>query len=215
MSRNLVAISLALIFFLKGFSSHAQTTSKFGLKVGINFNDVSKASSINSSNSQGFMAGLIYSSVNKKLIGYQSEVLFSRQGYDFKTSTSSGEVKLDYLLLPQLVNINISKFIRLQAGGQVAFLVGGRGDSTSFNPSSAPDGSRYKVATDYFNRVLYGFAGGVEIRPFKGLLIGGRINANFNSMQEQKPSGVLPPYLPRNGEALKMNVLQLYAGWQF
>ena len=215
MEKYFVSISLALTVLIASIDSYAQNASKFGLKAGINFNNVSKASSINSSNSQGFMAGLIYSSVNKKVFGYQSELIFSRQGYDFKTSTSLGEVKLDYLLLPQLMNINITRFVRLQAGGQIAFLVGGKGDSTSFNPSSAPDGSRYKIATDYFNRVLYGFAGGAEIRPFKGLLIGARFNANFNSMLEQKPQGILPPYVPKNNEDLKANVFQVYAGYQF
>ncbi len=49
-----------------------------------------------------------------------------RQGYDYKTSSTTGSVHLDYILLPQLMCINITKFVQLQAGGQVAFLVSGK-----------------------------------------------------------------------------------------
>src|ERR1700730_4727935 len=57
-----------------------------GLKAGINFAKVTNASSINASNRSGFNAGVFYSpgGNSKQVLGYRSELLYSRQGYDYK-----------------------------------------------------------------------------------------------------------------------------------
>src|SRR6478672_4472867 len=96
--------------------------SQFGLKAGVNFANVTNASSINSSSQSGFMAGAFLAPASKGILSSRTEIVYSRQGYNF-TSTKSGNVNLDYLLIPQLMGINITKLLQLQVGFQMAFLL--------------------------------------------------------------------------------------------
>src|SRR5215469_6952323 len=90
-----------------------------GIKAGVNFANVTKASQVNADNTTGFMAGIFLAPQSKGIISSRTELLFSRQGYDFKTGTSTGNVNLDYILLPQLMSINITKFFSIQLGAQL------------------------------------------------------------------------------------------------
>jgi hypothetical protein len=146
--------------------------------------------------------------VPTKGLGFRSEVIFSRQGYDYRTNTQTGNVKLDYLLLPQLTTLNIGRFLQLHAGGQMAFLLNAKVDSSA-NPSSVPN---LEKAKDYFSKINFGFAGGMELRPFAGLLVGGRYNLFFNLLSDAQAR---PPYIPWYGGNLKNGLVQLYVGYQF
>ena len=92
-----------------------------GVKAGVNFTNVTNASSINAGSRTGYMIGGYIAPKAKKLLGFRSEIILSRQGYDYKTSSNTGNVNLDYLLLPQLITLNFSKLIQLHVGGQAAF----------------------------------------------------------------------------------------------
>ena len=176
-----------------------------GIKGGLNFANVTNASGVNANNKTGYMIGGYIATGTKKLLSFRSELILSRQGYNYKTATNTGNVNLDYLLLPQLINIKFSKFIQVQAGGQVAFLLNANVDST---------GSGSGSLFDYFKRFDYGLAGGAEIFPFMGFFIGGRINVSLNNANEEAPTGgSWPNFIPRVNA--KNNVVQLYAGWRF
>jgi hypothetical protein len=70
---------------------------------------------------------------------------------------------------------------------------------------------------DYYNKLDYGFAGGVEVHPIKELLIGARLNVSLANANKEQPAGNgLPAYIPNaSGANLKNNVLQIFAGWKF
>ena len=193
-----------LILFLF-FPSVINAQIGIGIKGGLNFANVTNASDVNANSKTGYMIGGYIASGTKKLLSFRSELILSRQGYNYKTATNTGNVNLDYLLLPQLINIKFSKFIQVQAGGQVAFLLNANVDST---------GSGSGSLFDYFKRFDYGLAGGVEIFPFMGFFIGGRINVSLNNANEEAPlGGSWPNFIPRVNA--KNNVVQLYAGWRF
>lgn len=176
-----------------------------GIKAGLNFANVTNASGINANSKTGYMIGGYIAPGTKKLLGFRSELLLSRQGYNYKTATNTGNVNLDYLLLPQVINLKFSKFIQVQVGGQVAFLLNAKVDST---------GSGSGSLFDYFKRFDYGVVGGAEIYPFMGFFIGGRINVSLNNANEEAPvDGSWPNFIPRVNA--KNNVVQLYAGWRF
>jgi hypothetical protein len=175
---------------------------KIGLKAGLNFADITSASSIKTSNLTGYMIGGYIAPKPKKSFGYRTEFILSRQGYNYKTNTNTGNVNLDYLLLPQLITLNFSKYVQIHAGGQIAFLLNANVDST---------GSGSGSLFDYFNRFDYGIAGGAEIYPIKGFFVGGRINVSLNSVNKTPPlGGNWPNFIPRLDA--KNNVVQLYAG---
>jgi hypothetical protein len=187
-----------------------------GLKAGLNFANVTNASSINSSSQTGFMAGVFYSPQSKSIISSRTELIFSRQGYDFKTNTANGSVNLNYIILPQLMGINITKYVQLQIGAQMAYLLNAKADST---PTAGSTSMPYSKIMDYYNRFDYGAAAGIEIHPVAGLLIGARYNISFantykNFDPAQMGGSTTPPSFFPSVNA-KSNVVMLFVGWTF
>jgi hypothetical protein len=176
-----------------------------GLKGGLNFANITDVSGFSNDSRTGYMIGGYIAPGAKKMLGFRSEIILSRQGYNYKTATNNGNVNLDYLLLPQLVTIKFTRFVQVHAGGQLAFLLNANVDSTG-----TASGSLF----DYFKRFDYGVAAGVEIFPFKGFFVGGRINVSLNNVNEEAPpGGSWPNFIPRVNA--KNNVVQLYTGWRF
>jgi hypothetical protein len=183
---------------------------QFGVKTGINFANVTKVSSIDNSSQSGFHGGIILAPATKGVMGYRTELLFSRQGYNFKTSTNTGNVNLDYILLPQLMAINITKFVQIQVGGQMAFLINATADSSNNTGGSS---NPYGKLMDYYNKFDFGLGGGVEVHPFKGLLVGARLNISLTNLYNVPESGQVPSFIPTVD--VKNNLFQIFAGWKF
>ncbi|MBC7935038.1 MAG: PorT family protein [Rhizobacter sp.] len=216
MAKPLVIILfLSTLAFTAGAQKNKAGSLGIGLKAGYNFAKVAGSSSVNTANTSGFHIGGFYSPGGNKSkgFGYRTEIIYSKQGYDFVKANTTGSVKLDYILLPQLTTFSITKFVQLQLGAQIAFLINAKADSAVNNGSSNP----YNKVADYYNKFDYGFAGGVEVHPIKGLLIGARLNISLaNTNKEQSVSIGLPAYIPNaSGADLKNNVLQIFAGWKF
>ncbi len=182
--------------------------AQFGIKGGLNFANVTNASSINNSSKTGFHAGILFGSGSERVFGFRTELLYSKQGYDYKSSTNTGNVNLDYIMSTNLTCINITKYFTLQFGAQMAYLLNAKVDSTATSTGNA---QADKIMSMY-NRFDYGFAGGVEIHPVSGLLIGARMNISLNSLYKDAQSGQMPSF---SNIDLKNNVFQIFAGWRF
>lgn len=187
---------IIFLFVLSATLANAQI--KIGVKAGINFANVTNASGIKADTRTGYLVGGYITAKPKKILGFRSEIILSRQGYDYKTSTNTGNVNLDYLLLPQLITVNFTKLVQFHVGGQAAFLLNANVDSTG-----SGNGSLF----EYFNRFDYGVVAGGEIYPLKGLFFGARINISLNDISV---GGNRPNYIPDVNA--KNNVVQLYAG---
>jgi hypothetical protein len=187
--------------------------AQFGVKAGLNFANVTNASDINSSSETGFHGGLFLAPPSKGIPASRTEILFSRQGYNYKTNTNTGNVNLDYIMLPQFMAFNITKFVQLQVGFQMAFLISAKADSTS----SSGEYGAYSNIMDFYNRFDYGLGGGVEVHPISGLLVGARINVSFGDLYSSNPedyaNGTPPSFIPKVD--VKNNVFQLFVGWRF
>lgn len=182
--------------------------AQIGIKAGVNFANVSQASSINSSNRSGFHAGLLLSPPSNKIIGFRTELTYSKQGYDYKSGSNTGSVNLDYIMSSNLTTINISKYFQLQLGAQTAYLISAKVDSSNGGNGSSP----YGKIMDLYNRIDYGFAGGVEMHPINNLLIGARVNISLGPLYKDVQNGQAPSFSSINA---KNNVLQIFAGWRF
>jgi hypothetical protein len=185
-----------------------------GIKAGLNFANVRNTGSVNTSNQTGFMGGVFFAPPTGGVIGYRSELIYSRQGYNFATQSNTGNVNLDYLIMPHLMAINITKFLQLQFGGQIAILLNAKQDSVKTSTPNPYGGN----VMDMYNKFDYGFGGGVEIHPVKGLIIGARLNVSMANMYKDPASfmtggGMGQSPIPKI-EA-KNNVLQLSAGYIF
>lgn len=184
--------------------------SQIGIKGGPNFARVTKASNINADNSTGFHAGVFLGTKSKGVLGYRTELIYSRQGYNFKSGTTSGSVDLDYLLMPQLMEINITKIVSVQVGAQIAYLLNAKADSTK--PSTG--NVQIDKVVDLMNRFDFGAAGGIEFHPYKGILFGARINISlYNLYKDPVATATRPNFFPK--EDAKNNVVQLFAGYRF
>ena len=196
-----------IAFFLALFASlTGDAQVSIGVKAGVNLANISKTSDLSTNSLTGYMIGGYIATKTKKTFGYRSEFILSRQGYDYKTNTNTGNVNLDYLVVPQLFIINFGKKVQVHAGGQVAFLLNAAVDSSNGNGG----GSLF----DYFKRFDYGLAGGIEFYPFSGFFIGTRINISLNNVSF-KPSagGNWPSFVPKVDA--KNNLIQVYTGWRF
>ena len=182
---------------------------KFGLKVGANFSTIhfKEPTEMKLRSRQGMMVAGFFSPSTRGVLGYKSEIVYSRQGFTSITDNIKTIVTNDYLLLPQFTTINISRFLQLQLGGQIGYLIKAEGKTLlqDFN------------MTEITNRIDYGAAGGIEIYPFKGLIIGGRYSMSFGNVY--KPSAVEPwPDEPGAGRyelKSKSGVVSLFMGYRF
>lgn len=182
--------------------------AQIGFRAGANFANVTKSSSINNESRTGFHAGLILAPGSKGILSSQTELIFSRQGYDYKSGTNTGNVNLDYIMMPQLMSINITKYFSILVGGHMAYLLNAKVDSST----SGTSGSGSKLL-DLYNRFDFGYGGGLEVHPVMGLLIGARVNISLNNLYQAPEAGQEPSFIPKID--VKNNVFQIYAGWKF
>lgn len=188
------------------------SAAQIGLKAGINFANVTQSSSLNNSNRSGFNLGIILATPGNRLFGSQTEFLYSRQGYNFKTNTNTGVVDLDYLMLPQYMSINITRLVSVLFGCHIAYLINAKVDSTG---SSLP-GNPASGILKYYEKFDFGFGGGVEVHLVLGLLLGARINLSFGNLFSDlnNPSNGTPPsFVPKVN--VKNNLFSIYTGWRF
>ena len=185
-----------------------------GIKAGLNFANVTNASSINSSTRAGFHVGAFFSTDPKRILGSHTELLYSRHGFNYKNDTVNGSVNLDYLMFTQMIAINITKYFQIQLGGTTSYLLNVKTDSSRYSTGNA---SADKLLS-YYNRFDYGFAGGIEIHPIAGLLIGARYCLSFANLYKQSSFTVTgtgqPSFAPPNIN-FKNNVVQLSVGYRF
>jgi hypothetical protein len=184
-----------------------------GLKAGLNFSNITNAGAINGSNHTGFHAGVLYAPTSK-LFGSRTELMYSRQGYDYSFDSTKGTVKHDYIVLVQLMTINITRFVQIQLGSQFGYLLNAKADSSK--STSTGNATTDKILS-YYNRFDYGLAGGLEIHPIAGLLIGARYNISFSNLYKKPASDSQSNGYPSfaSGFNLKNNLVQVFAGYRF
>jgi hypothetical protein len=190
-------------------SKSSKAERKFGVIAGLNFANVTKASSFSSSNETGFMVGAFFTRPAMGPLSFRMELVYSKQGYDYKSNTNTGTVDKQYIMMPVLTGLSIGRFALLQFGGQTTYLLNAKADSSQ---SGNDPTSQYGGMTEMMNRLNYGLAGGLEIYPYKGITIGGRYNMSFGDIYK---TSSLPPGAVSVLANAKNNVVQLYLGYRF
>lgn len=186
---------------------------KFGIKAGYNVAKLT-GSAINykPDAKKGFMVAAFFSPASHGGLGYRSEVVFSRQGFGFDENGRKSSITSDYVYLPNFTTIGITKYVQLQMGGQIGYLL-------KSSKASTADAKSQDVSS-FANRLDYGAAFGAEIYPVKGLILGGRYNMSFgNAYKQQSVSTTMPvlnplPFNPSDVKG-KNAVLNFYIGFQF
>jgi len=219
---------VACVFLTQKTSAQTMMTGKtgssksgFGFRVGLNYAKVSGGSdSIQYRYKPGLMVAVFLAPASTGLISYRSELLYSKQGFDYTDpSGKTGSVSNDYLMLPQMIALNITRFVQLQAGAFAGYLLHTK-DSNQPKESSSTDPSQ--VALDLMNRFDYGAAAGIEIHPFKGLIVNARYNMGFAKLYKEQsdvaqtdPTSSFNPLAKFKNIDTKNAVIQLSVGYRF
>jgi len=221
MKKLLLFISFTALLFInmeaqKKDSSNTTKNAKrngIGIKAGLNFANVTNVSSINGSSQTGFHAGLFFGSFNKSIIGFRTELMYSRQGYGYSSDSSKGAIKLDYITFSQLLAINVTRYVQIQVGAQIGYLLHAANNTESTGIASAD-----KIIS-FYNRLDYGFGGGVEIHPIGGFLIGARYNISLSNLYKESsftdPNNNSSSVPYNSGINFKNNVVQIFVGYRF
>lgn len=197
---------IILLLFL---TSSTLAFAQIGIKGGLNFSNVSSPSSISYKSETGYNVGIFLEPTHRGILSSKTELILSEQGYSYATNSVTGKANLLYLMLPTYMCINITRLFQIHVGAQVAYLLNAKAqDKTPSSGYSSP----YANILQYYNRFDYGIGGGVEVHPFKGLLIGSRINISLANLYKEVLSGQMPSFTSIN---VKQNLFQIYTGWHF
>ena len=188
---------------------------RFGVKLGYNVARLSGSAVHFSPESQGgFNASIFYSPLSKGL-GYRTEIVFSRQGFSFDGDGKMQNVRQDYIYMPHLTTFTIARVVQLQAGGQIGYLLNAKKEATS-------ETANEEQLTGFMNRIDYGALVGLEVYPYKGIIVGSRYNISMGSPYKQgaAASGSVTPIplpLPVNPADFKGKsaVIQFFLGYRF
>jgi hypothetical protein len=153
---------------------------------------------------------------SKSILGSRTELLYSHQAYNFANGNTTGTNYLDYIMLAQLMVINITHFFQIQVGTQIGYLLSAKTDSNKVSTGYA----QADAALSYYNRFIFGFSGGLEVRPFMGIIAGARYNlslTNLYKIPDVNSSSQTPPsFIPSTSDVnFKNNLIQVYVGYRF
>lgn len=189
----------------------------FGLKAGYNIASlVGSTPNFKPQSKNGFMAAAFYSRDSRSGLGYRTELVFSRQGFAFDEAGKKEDVTSDYLYMPHFTTFGIAKIVQFHLGVQIGYLL--RSSKTNNASKEKPSD-----ITELYNRLDYGAAGGLEIYPVKGLILGGRYNLSFGNLYKNMKMAMpqtpvpVPIHLPFNPSDIKdkNGVINFYIGYRF
>jgi Outer membrane protein beta-barrel domain len=196
--KNKISIYVLAFLALLSFESFSQVQVSLGLKGGPNFAklDVNSNVSSNYKNRTGFHGGGFFL-VKISKVGIQPELIFSRQGTNFKVNAQDLNSNFDYINVPVMIKLYTVLGINLQFGPQFGFLAstGGKAVDNAGNPVDATK-SLYKSSD-----LSAAFGVGWDL-PF-GLTIDGRYNLGLSKIQDN-------PLL----DATKNQVIQVSLGYK-
>lgn len=182
--------------------------SQFSIKSGYNIARVTgKSPDFQPSSKNGFMVAASYAPASRNGLGFKTELVFSRQGFSFNEDGVKTNVSADYIYMPQFTTFTIAKKVQLQLGGQIGYLL----------RSGEKISSQKTDVTEAMNRIDYGAAGGVEIYPFKGIILGGRYNMSLGNSFKNPGTGSVTSPLPFDPSEVKSRnaVINIYVGYKF
>jgi hypothetical protein len=167
---------------------HAQdtnVTTEFGVKGGFNMSNlIDRGDDVNDNNVlYGFNAGVYATLPISDFVAIQPEVLFTTKGaeleYDGAFGSGNSKFKLNYIEVPLLVRVNITKNFNIHAGGYASYLVSSKvtGDGTfEFDE---------EIDTDDLNKFDAGIAAGVGV-DFSPVSIGVRYNYGLTTIGKER-----------------------------
>ncbi|CAD0009543.1 porin family protein [Flavobacterium chungangense] len=175
----LYALTLFMTASFGMLQAQENVTTEFGIKGGLNMSNLYTDDADDENVLFGFNAGVYATLPVSDFVAIQPELLFTTRGskleYNNALIEGNAKFKLNYIELPLLVRVNLTKNFNIHAGGYASYLVSSKvtGEG-SFNFEEEFD-------TDNFNKFDAGLAAGVGL-DFNPISIGVRYNYGLTTI---------------------------------
>lgn len=208
-SKKLIFASLALSFMTFTSVQAQENVAKFGVKGGVNFSNFYTDNVDDNNVLTGFNVGLFAKMPIAENIALQPEISYTGKGaelvYNNAFVSGTAQFKLDYIEVPLLLVVNITKNFNVHAGPYVAYMISGKttnkSDSGSYNFED-------NIDVDDFNRFDAGVAGGIGL-DLDPISFGVRYNYGLTQIgKDDSSSNFTSP-------DAKNSVLSVYAAFGF
>lgn len=180
-SNILCALTLFLTASFGMLHAQDNVTTEFGVKGGLNMSNLYTDDADDENVLFGFNAGVYATLPVSDFIAIQPELLFTTRGskLEYNNALAQGNVKLklNYIELPLLVRVNITKNFNIHAGGYASYMVSAK--STGDGDFEFED----QYDTDDFNRFDAGIAAGVGL-DFNPISVGLRYNYGLTTIEK-------------------------------
>ncbi len=190
---KLVVIALIMTHFV--YAQHVE----FGIKGGINLASLSDEDRLGDAQQKsrlGFhLGGLAHIHLNNRW-AIQPEVLYSKEGAEFKFPTYASKTDLNYINVPVLVQLMTGRGFRLETGPQIGFLTSSKYEDANNNELERNDIDNTNIS----------WAFGLGYVTPSGFGVDARFNLGLSNLYK---NGLYP------GQELKSRVGQIGIFYQF
>jgi len=190
--------------------SNSTNEAQFGIKGGVNFSNIYSTEVDDNNVLTSFNAGLYGKFPISDIVSIQPEILYSRKGgeltYNNAFTSGVSQFKLNYIEVPVLLNVNITKEFSVHAGPYFAYLI-----DAEVNNDAEGDVLDFEDAynNDDFNKFDVGISGGIGF-DFDSFGIGARYNYGFSTIGKERNFAGTTYTIPDG----KNSSLSLYLSYQ-
>ncbi len=174
----------------------------FGVKGGVNFATVTGNDDFDSPDSRtSFHVGVVAEMPVSEMFSIQAEALYSGQGFQLDFDGPDGdkaEFQLDYINVPVLAKIYVTKGLSLEVGPQFSFLVNEEFDINPFSNDGDIDLEDTPLEAEEFD---FGVAGGLTFQTEMGFFATGRYTYGLTEIYKDSD--------------LRNSVFQIGVGYKF
>ncbi|MDI6049703.1 porin family protein [Flavobacterium sp. XS2P24] len=208
-SKKLIFASLVITFMTLTNANAQDGASKFGVKGGVNFSNLYTEDVDDNNVLTGFNVGFFAKLPISNNIALQPEISYTGKGaelvYNNALVSGTAQFKLDYIEVPLLLVVNVTKNFNIHVGPYAAYMVSAKttnkSDSGSYNFED-------NIDTDDFNKFDAGLAGGVGI-DLEPVSFGVRYNYGLTKIGKEDSSTSF------SSPDAKNSVLSFYAAFAF
>lgn len=208
-SKKLIFASLVITFMTLTNANAQDSASKFGVKGGVNFSNLYTEDVDDNNVLTGFNVGFFAKLPISNNIALQPEISYTGKGaelvYNNALVSGTAQFKLDYIEVPLLLVVNVTKNFNIHAGPYAAYMVSAKttnkSDSGSYNFED-------NIDTDDFNKFDAGLAGGVGL-DFEPVSFGVRYNYGLTKIGKEDSSTSF------SSPDAKNSVLSVYTAFAF
>jgi hypothetical protein len=175
--KTLLTLSIVLV----SIASFSQDSLRFGIKAGGNLSGLHTKSSAHSGGT-GFHSGAVAEYQVSTKFALSAELLYNQKGGTYRVSSNpftTVDANLNYISVPILGKINITKKFQFEIGPEVSFLIG---EDYSYGGSEIVEFAEAK-------KLDFAGAGGLSYEFNSGLFIQGRYIYGLSKIYDERDYG--------------------------